>query len=104
MPATAVKSSSVGVRPLADHVLVFADEADDRTPGGIVLPEQAKERPQRGTLVAVGPGRIADSGLIACRVKVGEKVLYGKYAGSDFEVNGVEYRMMRESDLLAVIE
>lgn len=106
MTAVASKpTAKVSIKPLSDHVLVFADEADDRTPGGILLPEQAKEKPQSGTVVVVGPGKLGDDGqLLPCQVKAGDKVLYGRWAGSEIEHSDVEYRMMRESDILAVIE
>jgi chaperonin GroES len=79
-------------------------EAEQKTAGGIIIPDNAKEKPQKGEVIAVGPGKISDSGQkIAMEVKKGDKVLYGKYSGSEVTVDGVEYMIMRESDILAVI-
>lgn len=92
------------IKPLADRVVVQADEADEKSEGGIILPDTVQEKPQKGTIVALGAGRISDNGeLIKPEVKVGDKVLYGKYSGNEISVNGVEYLIMRESDILAVI-
>ena len=85
------------IKPLADRVVVQADEAEDKSEGGIILP-------QKGTIIAIGAGRISDNGeLIKPEVKVGDKVLYGKYSGNEISVGGVEYLIMRESDILAVV-
>ncbi|MCH7819894.1 MAG: co-chaperone GroES [Candidatus Marinimicrobia bacterium] len=92
------------IKPLADRVVVQADEAEDKSEGGIILPDTAQEKPQKGTIIAIGAGRISDNGeLIKPEVKVGDKVLYGKYSGNEISVGGVEYLIMRESDILAVV-
>ena len=94
----------MNVKPLADRVIVRALEAEEKTAGGIIIPDNAKEKPQKGEVIAVGPGKISDSGQkIAMEVKKGDKVLYGKYSGSEVTVDGQEYLIMRESDILAVI-
>jgi len=93
----------MNVKPLADRVIVKALEAEEKTAGGIIIPDNAKEKPQKGEVVAVGPGKIADNGeKIAMEVKKGDKVLYGKYAGTEVTIDGKEYLIMRESDILAV--
>ena len=92
------------IKPLADRVVVQADEAEEKSDGGIILPDTAQEKPQRGTIVALGAGRISDNGeLIKPEVKVGNKVLYGKYSGNEITIGNQEYLIMRESDILAVI-
>lgn len=92
------------IKPLADRVVVEPAEAEDVSKGGIILPDTAKEKPQQGTVVAVGPGKISDAGSkIEMSVKKGEKVLYGKYSGTEVTIDGVEYVIMRESDILAVL-
>ena len=92
------------IKPLADRVVVQADEAEDKSEGGMILPDTAQEKPQKGTIIAIGAGRISDNGeLIKPEVKVGDKVLYGKYSGNEISVGGVEYLIMRESDILAVV-
>jgi chaperonin GroES len=89
---------------LADRVIVKALEAEEKTAGGIIIPDNAKEKPQKGEIIAVGPGKISDSGQkISMEVKKGDKVLYGKYSGTEVTVDGQEYLIMRESDILAVI-
>ena len=94
----------MNVKPLADRVIVRALEAEEKTAGGIIIPDNAKEKPQKGEVVAVGPGKISDSGQkITMEVKKGDKVLYGKYSGTEVTVDGKEYLIMRESDILAVI-
>ena len=96
--------AKIKIRPLDDRVVVEPMEAEERTAGGIVLPETAKERPQRGKVVAVGPGRLLDSGERATMsVAVGDEVIYGKYGGTDIEVNGDEVKILRESDILAKV-
>jgi chaperonin GroES len=93
------------LKPLDDRVVVKAAESEEKTAGGIVLPDNAKEKQQRGTVLAVGPGKLLDSGArAALSVKVGDEVLFGKYAGNDVKVNGQEVKIMRESDLLAKVE
>ena len=92
------------LKPLDDRVVVEPVAAEEKTAGGIVLPDTAKEKPQRGKDVAVGPGRLLDSGeRSACSVTVGDHVLYSKYGGTDIEVEGVEIKILRESDILAKI-
>ncbi|MCY2939667.1 MAG: co-chaperone GroES [Planctomycetota bacterium] len=96
--------SEVVVRPLEDRVVVEPLEAEDKTAGGIYIPEAAKQKPQRGTVVSVGPGRRTESGeLIPMSVAKGDVVVYGRYAGNDVEVGGKDLKIMRESDLLARI-
>jgi len=95
---------SLNIKPLGDRVVVEAAAAEEKTASGIIIPDTAKEKPQVGTIVAVGPGRYADSGtLIAPTVKTGDKVLYGKYAGTETTYEGKEYLIMRESDIYAVL-
>jgi chaperonin GroES len=94
----------MSVKPLADRVLVEALEAAEKTAGGLYIPDNAKEKPQKGKIIAVGPGKAAENGtLIKPEVKVGDTVLYGKYAGTEVSVDGKDYLIMRESDLLAVL-
>jgi len=94
----------MAVKPLDDRVLVKQSEAEERTAGGIVLPDAAKEKPQRGTVIAVGPGRLLDSGeRSAISVEVGDEILFGKYGGTDIEVDGEEVKILRESDILAKV-
>ncbi len=93
------------IRPLGEKVLIQRLEAEDTTAGGIVLPDTAKEKPQRGTVVAVGDGRrLADGGCADFQVKVGDKVLFASYAGTDITVGGEEYLLMDESDVLAILD
>jgi len=87
------------IKPLADRVLVEAAAAEDKTAGGIIIPDTAKEKPQKGTVVAVGPGKKDEP----MTVKVGDSVLYGKYAGTEITIDGENYLIMRESDIVAVI-
>lgn len=92
------------IRPLDDRVVVKPEEAEETTAGGIVLPDSAKEKPQRGTVVAVGPGRLLDNGSRGTlSVAVGDVVIYGKYGGSELEVDGSEVKILRESDILAKV-
>ena len=92
------------LRPMDDRVVVEASEAEEMTAGGIVLPDAAQEKPQRGTVVAVGPGRLTDVGKRGeLSVTVGDEVIYGRYGGSDVEVDGEEYKILRENDILAKI-
>jgi chaperonin GroES len=90
------------LRPLDDRVVVEPTDAEEKTSGGILLPDTAKQKPQQGKVVATGPGKLNDDGnRTALAVKVGDTVLYGKYSGSDVEVNGKEFKILRESDILA---
>jgi len=92
------------IKPLSDRVVVEPLQAEEKTTGGIYLPDTAKEKPQMGKVVAVGPGKTADTGeLIKPEVKVGDKVLYGKYSGTDVTVDGKDYLIVRESDILAIM-
>jgi chaperonin GroES len=92
------------IRPLDDRVVVEPVESEERTSGGIVLPDSAKEKPQRGKVVAVGPGKLLDSGKRGeLSVQVGDEVIYGKYGGTDIELNGDEIKILRESDILAKV-
>jgi chaperonin GroES len=94
----------MNVKPLADRVLVRALEAETKTTGGIIIPDNAKEKPQKGEVIAVGEGKIADNGTkINMSLKKGDKILYGKYSGTEVMVDGAEYLIMRESDILAII-
>jgi chaperonin GroES len=94
----------MNVKPLADRVIIRPLEAETKTSGGIIIPDSAKEKPQKGEVVAVGPGKFNDSGkLVAPSLKIGDKVLYGKYSGTEVTFEGDEYTIMRESDVLAVI-
>ncbi len=96
--------AKVNIRPLDDRVVVKPEEAEETTAGGIVLPDSAKEKPQRGTVVAVGPGKLLDSGSRGTlSVAVGDVVIYGKYGGSELEVDGDEVKILRESDILAKV-
>ena len=95
---------AVKLNPLDDRVVVQPLEAEQMTAGGIVLPDTAKEKQQRGKVVAVGPGRLLDSGeRSAVSVKVGDEVLFGKYGGTDIEIDGDDVKILRESDILAKI-
>ena len=96
--------AKINLRPLDDRVVVEPQEAEDVTAGGIVLPDTAKEKPQRGKIVAVGPGKLLDSGERGTlSVAVGDEVIYGKYSGMEIEVNGKEVKILRESDVLAKV-
>ncbi len=96
--------AKMNLKPLGDRVIVRPMEAEEKTKGGIILPDTAKEKPIEGTVVAVGPGKVSDDGKeIKMEVKVGDKVLYGKYSGTEVTVEGEEYLIMRESDIFAII-
>lgn len=93
------------LKPLDDRVVVKPQEAEEKTAGGIVLPDTAKEKPMMGKVVAVGNGKVLDNGKrVAVAVKKNDVVLYGKYGGSDVEVDGVEYKILRESEILGIVE
>jgi chaperonin GroES len=99
------KAKNTTVTPLDDRIVVLPDTADDRTESGIYLPEAAKEKPQTGKVIAAGPGKLTDTGERgALSVKKGDTVLFGKYAGSEVDIDGVEHKIMRESELLAIME
>ena len=96
--------AKLNLRPLDDRVVVQPLEAEETTAGGIVLPDAAREKPQRGKVVAVGGGKLLDSGKRGeLSVAVGDEVIFGKYGGSEVEVNGEEYKILRESDILAKV-
>ena len=93
------------VRPLNDRVLVLRTEEEEKTKGGIIIPDTAKEKPQEGKVVAVGPGKLSDEGeRIPVDLKENDRVLFGKYAGSDIKIDGVEHLILREDDILGVLE
>ena len=91
--------SKINIKPLADRVIIEPAQAEEKTAGGIIIPDTAKEKPQRGTVVAVGPGK-KDEPLT---VKVGDQVLYAKYAGTEISYEGNNYLIMRESDIVAIV-
>ena len=92
------------IKPLADRVVVEPAEAEEESAGGIILPDTAQEKPQQGKIVAVGPGKVSDSGnLVEPTLKAGDSVLYGKYSGTEVTIDGNEYSIMRESDILAIL-
>ena len=96
--------SKVKLRPLDDRVIVQPIEAEVKTAGGIVLPDSAKERPQRGKIISIGPGKLLDNGNRGeLSVGVGDVVIYGKYSGTDIEVSGKDVKILRESDILAKV-
>ena len=93
------------LRPLHDRVIVKRVEEEDKTSGGIIIPDAAKEKPQQGKVIAVGKGKILENGKIsALAVKKGDKILFGKYAGTDIKIEGEEHLIMREDDILAIIK
>lgn len=92
------------MKPLEDRVVIKPAPPDEKVQGGIIIPDTAKEKPQRGEVVAMGPGKVADSGqLVKMTVKVGDTVLYGKYSGTEVTVEGDDYLIVRESDILAIV-
>jgi chaperonin GroES len=96
---------AIKIRPLDDRILVKQSEAEEKTAGGIVLPDTAKEKPQRGKVVATGPGKQLKNGKrIGTEIKKGDEVYYGKYAGTEVEVEGEKYVIIRESDILGIVE
>ena len=96
--------AKVNIRPLDDRVVVEPVEAEETTAGGIVLPDSAKERPQRGKVVAIGPGKLLESGERGeLSIGVGDEVIYGKYGGTDIELDGADVKILRESDILAKV-
>ena len=92
--------NNINVRPLHDRILVHRVAEDEKTTGGLFIPDTAKEKPQKGTIVAVGPGKKKDEPMT---VKVGDTVFYGKYSGTEISIDGKEYLIMRESDIFAVL-
>src|SRR3954467_5783477 len=96
--------AEIGVRPLHDRVLVRRAAEESKTAGGIIIPDTAKEKPQRGEIVAAGKGRITEDGKITpLDVKVGDRILFGKYSGTELKLNGEELVMMREEDILGIM-
>ena len=97
--------SKIKFRPLHDRVVVKRIDAEEKTKGGIIIPDSAKEKPQEGQVVAVGPGGRDEAGkLIPIDIKTGDKVLFGKWSGTEVKIDGVEYLIMKESDIMGVIE
>ena len=95
----------MNIRPLHDRIIVERLEEETKTAGGLIIPDTAKEKPQQGLIVAAGKGKVTEDGkVLGMDVKVGDKVLFGKYAGTEIKVEGKEYLMMREDDILGVIE
>ena len=95
----------MNLKPLADRVIIKPAPADEKTKGGIILPDTAKEKPMQGEVIAVGPGKVTEDGkTIPLEVKVGDKVLYGKYSGTEVTIDDTEYLIMRESDIFAIIK
>jgi len=93
------------IRPLQDRVIVKRLEEEDKTKGGIIIPDTAKEKPMEGLVIAVGKGKTAEDGkLIKLDVKAGDRILFGKYSGTEVKINGVEHLIMREDDILGIIE
>jgi chaperonin GroES len=93
------------IRPLQDRVIVKRLEEEEKTKGGIIIPDTAKEKPQEGKVIAVGKGKVAEDGkVIPLDVKVGDKILFGKYSGTEIKIGGEEHLIMREEDILGVIE
>jgi chaperonin GroES len=94
----------MNLTPLYDRVIVRPSEPEEVTKGGIIIPDTAKEKPMQGEIVAVGNGKVTEDGkVLPLRVKVGDKVLYGKYAGTEIKIDGEDYLIMRESDIFAII-
>lgn len=100
-----VKTMKVKVRPLNDRIIVKRVEEEEKTKSGIIIPDTAKEKPQEGEVVAVGNGKILENGQkIPMEVKVGDRVIFGKYAGNEIKIDGEEYLIMREEDILGILE
>jgi chaperonin GroES len=96
--------AEIGVRPLHDRVLVRRTPEETKTAGGIIIPDTAKEKPQRGEIVATGKGRVTEDGKVTpLDVKIGDKILFGKYSGTELKLNGEEYLMMKEEDILGIM-
>jgi len=91
------------IKPLGDRVLVQADPAEEKTSSGIIIPDTAKEKPQQGTVIEVGPGKVENGNKIDMTVTKGDKILYGKYSGTEVTLDGEEYLIMRESDILGIV-
>ncbi len=94
----------MNVKPLEDRIILKPMEAEEKTAGGIIIPDNAKEKPQKGEVIAVGPGKVTDKGQkIEVSLKKGDKVLYGKYSGTEVTIDGEDYLIVRETDILAII-
>src|SRR6266446_2078268 len=94
----------MNLKPLGDRVVLKPSDKEEKTKSGILLPDTAKEKPQEGTVMAVGPGRVLDNGTkVSIELKVGDKVLYAKYAGNEFKIDDIEYLIVSEKDVLAVV-
>jgi chaperonin GroES len=97
-------SKKINLKPLDERIVVEPLAAEEKTAGGLYLPDTAKEKPQRGTVIAVGPGKLLDNGNRAqLSVAVGDEVIYGKYSGSDIEIDGVEVKILKETEVLAKV-
>jgi len=95
----------MGIRPLNDKILVIRVEGEEKTSGGIIIPDTAKEKPQEGKIVAVGPGRVNKKGTrVPLEVKKGDQVLFAVYAGTEIKINGVEHLIMQEDDILGIVQ
>ncbi|APG28496.1 co-chaperone GroES [Syntrophotalea acetylenivorans] len=95
----------MNIRPLRDRIIVERVEEETTTAGGIIIPDSAKEKPQQGIIKAVGKGKVTEDGtVLPMDVKVGDRILFGKYAGSEVKIDGIEYQIMREEDILGVLE
>ena len=93
------------IRPLQDRIIVKRLEEEDKTKGGIIIPDSAKEKPQQGEVISVGKGRVADDGkLVPMEVKKGDRILFGTYSGTEIKLDGVEHLILREEDVLGVVE
>lgn len=92
------------IKPLSDRVVVQAQDAEEQTASGLYIPDSAKEKPQRGTVIAVGPGRVENGAKIEMSVSAGDVVLYGKYSGTEIALGGDDYLIMRESDILGIVQ
>jgi chaperonin GroES len=93
------------IKPLQDRIIVKRLEEEEKTKGGIIIPDAAKEKPQEGKVIAVGDGKVLDNGQkFALTVKVGDKILFGKYSGTEIKIDGVEHLILREDDVLGIVE
>ena len=94
----------MAIKPLSDRVLVLRIEEEEKTSGGIIIPDTAKEKPQEGKVIAVGPGKADENGkILPMAVKKGDRILFGKYSGNEIQIDGVEHLIMREDDILGII-
>lgn len=102
-PKPLKESFMANIKPLSDRVLVRPDDAEETTSSGIIIPDTAKEKPQKGTVVAAGPGKVENGTKIDMSVKKGDHILYGKYSGTEITLDGEEFLIMRESDILGIV-